>query len=190
MDGRPDQEHHGGAGAATAGGLGQLQFRTGRASDRGCDANARVARVSVAIARRVGKTVVVKAQVHAGGRGKAGGVKFCKTTDDVKAAAEKMLGTKMATYQSAGVALPVNLVLVTEAGGLIGNFTGEADFLEQRECVAGNPKIYGQLVGILGKYSKFASAGEKADLRQNTPNLVEPSLQPGTQIDDGPVSDD
>jgi len=59
---------------------------------------------------------MVKAQIHAGGRGKAGGVKFCKTTDDVKAAAEKMLGTNMATYQSAGVALPVNLVLVTEAG--------------------------------------------------------------------------
>jgi myo-inositol-1(or 4)-monophosphatase len=37
-------------------------------------------------------------------------------------------------------------LLVTEAGGLIGNFTGEADFLEQRECVAGNPRIYGQLV--------------------------------------------
>ncbi len=59
---------------------------------------------------------MVKAQIHAGGRGKAGGVKFCKTTDDVKAAAAAMLGTKMATYQSAGVALPVNLVLVTEAG--------------------------------------------------------------------------
>ena len=59
---------------------------------------------------------MVKAQIHAGGRGKAGGVKFCKTTDDVKAAAAGMLGTNMATYQSAGVALPVNLVLVTEAG--------------------------------------------------------------------------
>lgn len=59
---------------------------------------------------------MVKAQIHAGGRGKAGGVKFCKTTDEVKAAAGKMLGTRMATYQSAGVALPVNLVLVTEAG--------------------------------------------------------------------------
>jgi len=58
-------------------------------------------------------------------------------------------------------------LLVTEAGGLIGNFTGESDFLEQRECVAGNPKIYGQLVGILGKYSKFATAGEKAELRQS-----------------------
>lgn len=57
-------------------------------------------------------------------------------------------------------------LLVTEAGGLIGNFTGEADFLDQGECLAGNPRIYGQLVSILGKYSKFASAGEKAGLRQ------------------------
>ena len=57
-------------------------------------------------------------------------------------------------------------LLITEAGGLVGNFTGEADFLEQAECLAGNPKVYGQLVGILGKYSKFASAGEKATLRQ------------------------
>lgn len=57
-------------------------------------------------------------------------------------------------------------LLVTEAGGLVGNFTGEADFLEQRECLAGNPRIYGQLVPILGKYSKFASAGDKAAVRQ------------------------
>ena len=57
-------------------------------------------------------------------------------------------------------------LLVTEAGGLIGNFTGEADFMEQRECMAGNPRVYGQLVPILGKYSKFASAGDKASVRQ------------------------
>ncbi len=57
-------------------------------------------------------------------------------------------------------------LLVTEAGGLVGNFTGEADFLEQRECLAGNPRIYGQLVPLLGKYSKFASAGDKAAVRQ------------------------
>ncbi|KAF1686524.1 ADP-forming succinate--CoA ligase subunit beta [Pseudoxanthomonas broegbernensis] len=59
---------------------------------------------------------MVKAQIHAGGRGKAGGVKFCKTADEVFNAAIGMLGKKMATYQSAGVALPVNQVLVTEAG--------------------------------------------------------------------------
>ena len=52
-------------------------------------------------------------------------------------------------------------LLVTEAGGLVGNFTGEADFLEQRECLAGSPRIYGQLVSILGKYSKFADTEDK-----------------------------
>ena len=57
-------------------------------------------------------------------------------------------------------------LLITEAGGLIGNYTGEADFLDQGECVAGNPKIYAQLVGTLGKYSKFAGVGEKAGVRQ------------------------
>ena len=57
-------------------------------------------------------------------------------------------------------------LLVTEAGGLVGNFSGEADFLEQKECVAANPRIYGQMVGLLGKYSKFASAGDKAAVRQ------------------------
>ena len=57
-------------------------------------------------------------------------------------------------------------LLVTEAGGLVGNFRGEADFLEQKECVAANPRIYGQMVGLLGKYSQFASAGDKAAVRQ------------------------
>ena len=57
-------------------------------------------------------------------------------------------------------------LLVTEAGGLIGNYSGEPDFLHQGECVAGNPKIYSQLVGVLSKYSKFASAGDKATVRQ------------------------
>jgi len=45
-------------------------------------------------------------------------------------------------------------LLITEAGGLIGNFTGEADYLYQREVVAGNPKIYGQLVKLLAPYSR------------------------------------
>jgi myo-inositol-1(or 4)-monophosphatase len=44
-------------------------------------------------------------------------------------------------------------LLVTEAGGLVGNFTGEADFLHQREVVAGSPKIYGQLVQLLAPYT-------------------------------------
>ena len=58
---------------------------------------------------------VVKAQIHAGGRGKAGGVKLAKTLDEVREYAKGMLGTKMATYQTAGVQLPVDSVLITQA---------------------------------------------------------------------------
>ncbi|HJU40372.1 MAG TPA: ADP-forming succinate--CoA ligase subunit beta [Tahibacter sp.] len=66
-----------------------------------------------------GEQWMVKAQIHAGGRGKAGGVKFCKSLDDVKAAAAGMLGKNMATYQSAGRALPVNVVLISEANDIV-----------------------------------------------------------------------
>jgi succinyl-CoA synthetase beta subunit len=65
-----------------------------------------------------GEQWVVKAQIHAGGRGKAGGVKLCRTVDEVKAAAGKMLGTTMVTYQSAGRALPVDTVLISEANDI------------------------------------------------------------------------
>ena len=51
-------------------------------------------------------------------------------------------------------------LMITEAGGLIGNFTGEADYLYQREVVAGNPKIYGQLVQILSPYTRVIKADE------------------------------
>ena len=62
-----------------------------------------------------GELWVVKAQVHAGGRGKAGGVKLARTIEDVKAAAEGMLGTRLVTHQSGPEGLPVNVVYV-EAG--------------------------------------------------------------------------
>ena len=61
---------------------------------------------------------VVKAQVHAGGRGKAGGVKLAKTLDEVKQYATDMLGMKIQTYQTGGLALPVNEVLITEAADI------------------------------------------------------------------------
>lgn len=53
-------------------------------------------------------------------------------------------------------------LMITEAGGLIGNFTGESDFMYQREVVAGNPKIYGQMVGILAPYTRVIKADEAA----------------------------
>ncbi|WP_457390064.1 inositol monophosphatase family protein [Roseateles sp. P5_E1] len=53
-------------------------------------------------------------------------------------------------------------LIITEAGGLIGNFTGEADFLHQREVVAGNPKIYAQLVTMLAPYTRVIKEEEAA----------------------------
>ncbi|NLZ40714.1 MAG: inositol monophosphatase, partial [Comamonadaceae bacterium] len=50
-------------------------------------------------------------------------------------------------------------LMITEAGGLIGNFTGEADFLFQREVVAGTPKVYGQLVQMLAPYTRVIAPG-------------------------------
>jgi succinyl-CoA synthetase beta subunit len=62
-----------------------------------------------------GDAWMVKAQIHAGGRGKAGGVKYSRSFDEVRDYAKGMLGTRMATYQTAGVELPVDCVLVTQA---------------------------------------------------------------------------
>ena len=61
---------------------------------------------------------VVKAQVHAGGRGKAGGVKLARSTHEVRQFAEDMLGTMLVTHQSGPAGLPVNVVYV-EAGSEI-----------------------------------------------------------------------
>jgi len=62
-------------------------------------------------------------------------------------------------------------LLVTEAGGLVGNFTGEANYIDQKECMAANPRIYAQMVPLLQKYSKFASAAEKNEVSETTKTL-------------------
>jgi succinyl-CoA synthetase beta subunit len=58
--------------------------------------------------------VVVKAQVHAGGRGKAGGVKLVDSPAQARAVAEALLGTRLVTYQTDAGGQPVNAVLVEE----------------------------------------------------------------------------
>ena len=63
------------------------------------------------IARKFGGTVVVKAQVHAGGRGKAGGVKLAKTPQEAREVAEKILALTIKE-------LPVQKVLVTPAADI------------------------------------------------------------------------
>ncbi|GAA0288446.1 ADP-forming succinate--CoA ligase subunit beta [Psychrosphaera haliotis] len=68
---------------------------------------------AAAAADQIGGTeFVVKAQVHAGGRGKAGGVKLVKTKDEIKAFAEKWLGERLVTYQTDAAGQPVTRILV------------------------------------------------------------------------------
>jgi len=65
-----------------------------------------------------GSSWVVKAQVHAGGRGKAGGVKLTDSPDKVREAAAKMLGQTLVTHQTGPEGLPINIVYV-ETGSAI-----------------------------------------------------------------------
>ena len=65
-----------------------------------------------------GKLWVVKAQVHAGGRGKAGGVKLARTLDEVREHAKGMLGKQLVTVQSGPEGLPVHVVYVEEGSDI------------------------------------------------------------------------
>ena len=60
------------------------------------------------------KDWVVKAQVHAGGRGKAGGVKIVKSKEELERVAQSLLGTRLVTYQTDERGQPVNRLLVEE----------------------------------------------------------------------------
>lgn len=66
-----------------------------------------------------GERWVVKAQVHAGGRGKAGGVKVVDTLDSVADAAYDMLGQQLVTHQTTEQGLPVNQILVEQPSDIV-----------------------------------------------------------------------
>ena len=72
--------------------------------------------------------------------------------------------TGLSPWDIAGGAL-----MVTEAGGLIGNFTGDADFLYQREVIAGNPKIYAQLVTLLSPFTRVLAESPAAGIAHGLP---------------------
>ncbi len=61
---------------------------------------------------------VVKAQVHAGGRGKAGGVKLARTLDEVREYTDTMLGSILVTHQTGPEGLPVNTVYVEQGSDI------------------------------------------------------------------------
>ena len=75
---------------------------------------ARTGSQAATAAFEIGGTVVVKAQVHAGGRGKGGGVKIVESPEAAEQAAEKMIGTNLVTFQTGPEGVPVNSVLIEE----------------------------------------------------------------------------
>ncbi len=74
--------------------------------------------VSSALDKLDGDRWVVKAQVHAGGRGKAGGVKLLDSAEAVSKAVSDMLGTRLVTYQTNDLGQPVNQVLIEEISNI------------------------------------------------------------------------
>lgn len=68
--------------------------------------------IEQAVSELGGNEWMVKAQVHAGGRGKAGGVIKAQSIDEIKAFAEKMLGTNLVTFQTDAKGQPINTLLI------------------------------------------------------------------------------
>src|SRR5262250_1576027 len=109
------------------------------------------------VAERIGGTVVVKAQIHAGGRGKGGGVKVAKTADDAADIAGRMLGMNLVTVQTGPEGRRVQKVLIEEGldirkelylGIVIDRQTGNPVFMASasggmniEEVAAKNPEL-------------------------------------------------
>jgi succinyl-CoA synthetase beta subunit len=74
---------------------------------------------AVEAARQLGGPVwVVKAQIHAGGRGKGGGVKLARSVDEVRTLAGQMLGMQLVTHQTAPAGQPVRRLLIEEGADI------------------------------------------------------------------------
>jgi len=104
---------------------------------------AKTPEAAVKVAKGLGGNVwVVKAQIHAGGRGKAGGVKVAKTLDEVKKYAEDILGSTLVTHQTGPEGKVVNLVFIEEgceieheyyAGIVFDRSTNKITFMASKE---------------------------------------------------------
>ncbi|MCZ6620701.1 MAG: ADP-forming succinate--CoA ligase subunit beta [Deltaproteobacteria bacterium] len=66
------------------------------------------------VARELGAPCVIKAQIHAGGRGKAGGIKLAQTPEEAKALAQEIIGKKLVTHQTGPTGRVVKRVLVEQ----------------------------------------------------------------------------
>jgi succinyl-CoA synthetase beta subunit len=95
----------------------------GRLIEEGGDIAAAAEKAAQSLAQERGNAVwVVKAQIHAGGRGKAGGVKVCKTISDVKAAAQDIMGKVLVTPQTGPQGKQVHKLWIEEGSQIAKEF--------------------------------------------------------------------
>jgi len=83
-----------------------------------------------------GERWVVKAQIHAGGRGKAGGVRVCRSLDEVEAAAHALLGSVLVTHQTGEAGKLVNRLYIEEGLHIAHEFYVSLLVDRERECVS------------------------------------------------------
>lgn len=92
-----------------------VRVPSGRIVEEGADLGARAQKAAEELAKERGNSVwVVKAQIHAGGRGKAGGVKVCKDPSAVKKASEEIMGKTLVTPQTGAQGKKVHKVWIEE----------------------------------------------------------------------------
>lgn len=146
------------------------------------------------IAAGLSGKAVVKAQVHAGGRGKAGGIKLASLPDEAEQAAKDMLGSRLVTHQTSSEGVPVTAVLVEEAIGIehelylgivIDGAAGrpvimasEAGGMEIEEVARTSPqKILKAHIDIALGVRPYQARGLAFDL-----NLAQGQIRPATEI--------
>ncbi|MBI4486049.1 MAG: acetate--CoA ligase family protein, partial [Acidobacteria bacterium] len=122
------------------------------------------------IARRLGgNVVVVKAQIHAGGRGKGGGVKLARSADDAEKIAAQMIGMTLVTHQTGPAGRVVKRVLVEE--GL--QMTRELYLSLVLDRAAGKPAMMASASGGMDIEEVAASSPEK---------IVKVAIEPGVGL--------
>ena len=83
-----------------------------------------------------GDVWVVKAQIHAGGRGKAGGVRLCRSLEDVEQAAEDLIGSTLVTKQTGTTGKIVRKVWIEQGLNIAKEFYVSLLIDRQRECIS------------------------------------------------------
>ncbi|MCL0042833.1 ADP-forming succinate--CoA ligase subunit beta [Dehalococcoidia bacterium] len=136
-------------------------------------------------AEDLGGSAVVKVQVHAGGRGKAGGVRLVDSPEDAETAAKELIGNNIVTIQTGPAGAPVTSVLVEEIlelerelylsviiDGSIGRtiiIASEAGGMEIEEVAAETPeKIHQAVVDPIIGYQPFQGRALATDMELNT----------------------